>query len=92
MATFQIDSIFLDDITALIKKKDNTLLKRKLQPVHYADLGEIIEGLSIEEATYLIKLLGSDTTADALADVDPDIREGILRQLSEKEIAKEDLE
>jgi Mg/Co/Ni transporter MgtE len=57
MATFQIDSIFLDDIKALIKKKDNTLLKRKLQPVHYADLGEIIEGLSIEEATYLIKLL-----------------------------------
>ena len=92
MATFQIDSIFLDDIKALIKKKDNTLLKRKLRPVHYADLGEIIEGLSIEESTYLIKLLGSDTTADALADVDPDIREGILRQLSEKEIAKEVLE
>ena len=37
-------------------------------------------------------MLGSDTTADALADVDPDIREGILRQLSEKEIAKEVLE
>ena len=92
MATFQIDSLFLDDIKALIEKKDNTLLKRKLQPVHYADLGEIIEGLSIEESTYLIKLLGSDTTADALADVDPDIREGILGQLSAKEIAKEVLE
>ena len=37
-------------------------------------------------------MLGSNTTADALADVDPDIREGILRQLSEKEIAKEVLE
>ena len=92
VATFQIDSLFLDDIKALIEKKDNTLLKRKLQPVHYADLGEVIEGLSIEESTYLIKLLGSDTTADALADVDPDIREGILRQLSAKEIAKEVLE
>ena len=92
VATFQIDSLFLDDIKALIEKKDNTLLKRKLQPVHYADLGEIIEGLYIEESTYLIKLLGSDTTADALADVDPDIREGILRQLSAKEIAKEVLE
>ena len=92
MATFQMDSLFLDDIKALIKKKDETLVKRKLQPVHYADLGEVIEGPSIEESTYLIKLLGSDTTADALADVDPDIREGILRQLSAKEIAKEVLE
>ena len=68
MATFQIDSIFLDGIKALIKKKDNTLLKRKLQPVHYADLGEVIEGLSIEEATYLIKLLGSDQVLVKCAD------------------------
>ena len=81
MATFQIDSLFLDDIKALIEKKDDTLLKKKLQPVHYADLGEIIEGLTILEATYLVKLLGSDTTADALADVDHDIREGILLSL-----------
>jgi magnesium transporter len=37
-------------------------------------------------------LLGSEKTADALADVDPDIREGILDQLSAKEIADEVLE
>ena len=89
MATFQIDSALITEIKDLIAKEDNTLLKRKLTPAHYADLGEIIEALSIEEATYLIKLLGSDKTADALAEVDPDIREGILDQLSAKEIAKE---
>ena len=92
MATFQIDSAFTVEIKNLIAKEDTTRLKRKLKPAHYADLSEIIETLSIDEATYLIKLLGSNKTADALAEVDPDIREGILDQLSAKEIAKEVLE
>jgi len=92
MATFQIDSTFINEIKELITKEENSRIKRKLKPAHYADLGEIIGAISLEEATYLIKLLGSDTTADALAEVDPDIREGILEQLSAKEIAKEVLE
>ena len=92
MATFQIDSTFINEIKELIAKEDNSRIKRKLKLAHYADLGEIIGAVSLEEATYLIKLLGSDTTADALAEVDPDIREGILEQLSAKEIAKEVLE
>ena len=36
--------------------------------------------------------MGSDKTADALAEVNPDIREGILEKLSAKEIAEEVLE
>ena len=92
MATFQINSDFINEIKDLIAKGDKTRIKSKLKSAHYADLGEIIEAISLEEATYLIKLLGSDKTADALAEVDPDIREGILEQLSAKEIAKEVLE
>ena len=92
MATFQIDSLYLNEIKELILKEDKKSLKRKLKSIHYADLAEIIESISINHATYLIKLLGSEKTADALADVDPDIREGILDQLSAKEIADEVLE
>ena len=92
MATFQINSDFLNEVKDLITKGDKTRIKSKLKSAHYADLGEITEAISLEEATYLIKLLGSDKTADALAEVDPDIREGILEQLSAKEIAKEVLE
>ena len=89
MATFQIDTSFLDSIKSLIKQGNNTLLKKKLKPIHYADIAEIIEILSIEEATYIIKLLKSETTADALTEVDPDTREQILDNLSIKEIARE---
>ena len=89
MATFQIDTSFLDNIKSLIVQGNNTLLINKLKPIHYADIAEIIETLSIEEATYIIKLLKSKTTADALTEVDPDTREQILDNLSIKEIARE---
>ena len=75
MATFQIDTPFLNSIKSLIKQGNNTLLIKKLKPIHYADIAEILETLSIEEATYIIKLLKSETTADALSEVDPDTRE-----------------
>jgi magnesium transporter len=89
MATFQIDTPFLNSIKSLIKQGNNTLLRKKLKPIHYADIAEILETLSIEEATYIIKLLKSETTADALSEVDPDTREQILDNLSIKEIARE---
>jgi magnesium transporter len=89
MATFQIDTPFLEQLKALILKQEGAKLKRKLKPIHYADMAEIIELLTLSEATYVVKLLDSETTAEALAEVDPDIREGILEQLSAKEIALE---
>ena len=89
MGTFQIDTPFLETIKSLIEQGEDTTLKRKLKSIHYADIAEIIEHLSIDEATYIIKLLKSETTADALAEVDPDTRERILENLSAKEIAKE---
>ena len=89
MATFQIDTPFLNSIKSLIKQGNNTLLRKKLKPIHYADIAEILETLSIEEATYIIKLLESETTAAALSEVDPDTREQILDNLSIKEIARE---
>ena len=44
----------------------------------FADIAELIDNLNIEEATYLIKLLESDTTADALAEIDDEKIEKIL--------------
>ncbi|MGI9541490.1 MAG: magnesium transporter MgtE N-terminal domain-containing protein, partial [Flavobacteriaceae bacterium] len=89
MGTFQIDAPLLENIKSLIEQGKNAALKRKLNSIHYADIAEIIELLSIDEATFIIKILESETTADALAEVDPNTRERILENLSAKEIAKE---
>ena len=89
MARFQIDKTQILEIRSLIEAQDNRLLQRKLHQLHYADIAEIIQELGIEQAIYLVKLLDSTKTADALAELDEDIRESILEKLSAKEIADE---
>tara|TARA_B100000780_G_scaffold50011_1_gene31076 strand:+ start:937 stop:1095 length:159 start_codon:yes stop_codon:yes gene_type:complete len=48
MAIFQIDTPFLKEIKKLIEQEENIVLKTKFKPIHYADLAEIIESLSID--------------------------------------------
>lgn len=89
MAKFLLDNDTLTLINSLVEKRSDKKLVRKLADVHYADIAEIAESLSLEDAIYLIKLLDSEKTADALAEINEDFREKILTQLSAKEIAEE---
>ena len=89
MAKFLLDKDTLTHIQSLVEKRSDKQLVRKLADVHYADIAEITESLSVDDAIYLVKLLDSEKTADALAEVDEDFREKILTQLSAKEIAEE---
>ncbi|MDB4609351.1 magnesium transporter [Flavobacteriaceae bacterium] len=89
MAQFLIDNETIKLVQSLIENKADKRLISKLGDVHYADIAELIENLSVEEAVYLIKLLDSEKTAEALAEVDEDFREKILPQFSAKEIAEE---
>jgi len=89
MANFQLDGEYIGAIKNLVVENKDKKLKKQLHELHYADIAELIEELSIDEAIYLVKLLNSEKTADALAEVDEDFREKILDQLSAKEIAEE---
>ena len=89
MPKFEISKSGIDAIKELINKGSDVRLRKRLKDLHYADIAEVIYELSTEQATYLVKLLDSEKTADALAEVDEDIRERILEKLSAKEIAEE---
>ena len=89
MPKFEIDRSGIKFIKELIDCGYDKKLRSKLEDLHYADIAEIIFELSTDQATYLVKLLDSDKTADALAEVDEGIREGILENLSAREIADE---
>ena len=86
---FQLTADFIEQIEQLIAKKDGNALRELLQELHFADIAELLEELDSDEATYLIKLLESELTSEALMELDDDVREKILDRLSPKEIAKE---
>ena len=52
----------------------------QLQDVHYADIAEILDDLNLDQATYVIKLLDSETTSDILAELEDDVREKVLEK------------
>lgn len=89
MTPFKLTEELVEEIEQLIESQGDANLNSLLVDVHYADVAEIINELNEEQATYLIKLLDSDKTSDVLTELDEDIREAILGNLSSKEIAEE---
>ena len=86
---FEITDSLIDALNRFIDSKDDKAVLEQLKDVHYADIAEILDDLNLNQATYIIKLLDSETTADILAELEDDVREKVLKNLSEKEIAEE---
>ena len=86
---FQLTTDFLQKIEQLIAQRDGHALKELLKEFHFADIAEILDELKSDEATYLVKLLESELSSEALMELDDDVREKILDRLSPKEIAEE---
>ena len=89
MKTFELSEELLDNISDLILNKNNKEIKKIVKTLHYADLAELINELKFDESLYLLKLIDSDKTSDVLTELDDDLRERVLKEFSEKEIAGE---
>ena len=89
MKTFKLSNELINNISDLILKKNNKEIKNIVKNLHYADLAELVNELGFNNSIYLIKLIDSDKTSDVLTELDDDVREKILKELSEKEIAVE---
>lgn len=87
--TFQLTKELIENVKGLIHNNDNKALQALVSDFHYADIAEILDEINLDDAIYVIKLLDSETTSDILTEIDEDIREKILQQLSAKEIAEE---
>ncbi|WP_299054422.1 magnesium transporter [uncultured Polaribacter sp.] len=86
---FEITDTFLDHLTELIVADNAKAITALFHEVHFADIAEVLDELDFDEAIYIIKLLDSEKTSEILTELDEDIREKILENLSAKEIANE---
>ena len=86
---FKVSKEFIEQVTALIESKNDHELEVLLTDLHHADIAEILDELSFDDATHIFKILDSEKTAEILLELDEDLRENILSRLSSKEIAEE---
>ncbi len=86
---FKITDELLEEVNTVIETANDEHVFAFFNEYHHADIADILEELSLEQATYVIKLLDSEKTSDVLIELDEDDRERILKKLSAKEIAEE---
>ena len=92
MKQFKINDELISKIKKLIEDNNRDKVLSILANIHYADLAEIFELLETTEVIFLVKIFDKQKIADALAEIDEDLREIILEKLSAKEIAEKIVE
>ena len=79
---------FINHIKELIGKKDSVMLQEAVSRLHPADIAEICLELTTEQARFLYRQLDNETAADALIEMDEDLRNDLLEELPSEAIAK----
>ncbi len=86
----EVNSAYIDQLTVLIEANKSQELIKILDELHIADISEIIEDLSLENAKHLYDLISDEEkSAAVLVEIEGDTREDLLANLTAKEIAEE---
>ncbi len=89
---FELTKEFIEEVRAVIKSGDENAESRILENLHSADIAEIYNALSIEEARFLYLLIEKEKAADVIAELDEDDRERFLKALPSELIARQFIE
>jgi magnesium transporter len=84
---FELTKEFIELLRHKIKEEDSSWIKENIFELHFADIAEILDKLTNEEAKYIYFQLEEETQADVLMELEEDIRDRFLSSLSSKEIA-----
>ena len=80
---------YISELRSFIEARDDRAALEKLEALHPADIAEIYEGLSIDEAKYLYLLLDPEKASDVLVELEEDDREKFLEALPSEVIASQ---
>lgn len=86
---WEFKDINLEIIRDAIREQQADYLKEILSDLYPADIAEILDELSLEEAKYIYPLLEKEDAAEMLMELEEDVRERFLSTFSTQEIAHE---
>lgn len=84
---FTLTKEFIDVIRHKHVEQDTSWFHENVLELHYADIAEILDQLTNDEAKFIYFLVDEDTQADILMELDEDVRDRFLASLTTKEIA-----
>lgn len=86
---FELTKEFLERIKEAIQASDSEWVLENIAELHFADIADIMDELSMEQARYLYFQLSEELQADVLMELEEDNRDRFLASLSTKEFAEQ---
>lgn len=80
---------YINELRSIVEVKDDRAALEKMEDLHPADIAEIYENLTVEEAKYLYLLLDPEKASDVLVELEEDEREAFLKVLPPEVIASQ---
>lgn len=89
---FELTKELLSDLRKWIGEGKDSAIHEFTKDLHPADVAEIINELPTQEGVYLYRILDEESAADVMLELDEDIQETLLSNLTSREIAEELIE
>ena len=89
---FELTKEFLENLNNIVKNNDVAKVMEFIEGLHAVDIAEILDEQSTEEAKAFYALLPDELGADALVELDEDVRERFLKEISSEDIAEKIIE
>ena len=84
----QAEGAFLDRIDQIIEAGDGAALNQLLEPMHAADIADLIERLSSGDRRAFLRLYSGEIDGEILSEIDESIREEVLEQIPHAVLAE----
>lgn len=89
---FEISREYIDNLKQLIENENKEEIRKLMDELHPADIAEIMEDLSMEEAKYIYLLLEGEKASDVLIEIPENDRKRFLKVLPPELIASKFIE
>jgi len=83
---------FIKELKGAIERADETFILEKITDLHAADIAEVVNKLSFDEAKLLFTLFDVKKAADVLMELEEEVRQEYLSYISSEEIANQFIE
>ena len=88
LTPFELTKEYLEKLQVAINQQDNELIRTEMDELYAADITNILDELSGDEAHYLVKLLDTKLAAEIITNLDTDDRKKFLKNFTSQEIAQ----
>ncbi|HSO43308.1 MAG TPA: magnesium transporter [Rhodospirillales bacterium] len=78
---FELDRAVVDAVEEAIERDDHDEVRALLEPVHDADVADLLQNLSSDERRTVVEALRRDFPPDVLAELDERVRDEVIEEL-----------